>query len=380
MQKKSNTPVTAIAIIILIGFGVDVMGEQPEMAEGLAVCQDIFNTSLGEWVACYRIPALATAPDGTVIAAIDERVPSCADLGKNKDINIVIRRSEDHGETWLPLQTVVDYEPGIAASDPSMIVDRETREVFLFYNYMDHNEAPDIYRLHFIKSADSGLTWTKPEDITSQVTKSEWHADFQFITSGEGIQTRSGVLLHTLVNLANGLHLFGSRDHGATWFLIDHPLVPGDESRVVELADGSWMVNSRVRNAGMRYVHVSPDEGASWTTRPEPALPDPACNASLIRYTSVVEGQKKNRLLFSNANSKDKRENLTVRISYDEGSTWTAGKTIYAGPSAYSTMTILHNGDIGLFFEKDDHQENVFVRFSLEWLTDGEDTLGCSMP
>ena len=66
---------------------------------------------------------------------------------------------------------------------------------------------------------------------------------------------------------------------------------------------------------------------------------------------------------------------MTVRISYDEGKTWSEGKTIYSGGSAYSSMTVLENGDIGLLFEKDGYTENCFVRFSLDWLTDGEDQL-----
>ncbi len=65
---------------------------------------------------------------------------------------------------------------------------------------------------------------------------------------------------------------------------------------------------------------------------------------------------------------------MTLRISYDEGETWTEGKTIYKGGSAYSSMSILANGDIGLFFEKDNYKENAFVRITLEWLTDGTDT------
>ena len=64
---------------------------------------------------------------------------------------------------------------------------------------------------------------------------------------------------------------------------------------------------------------------------------------------------------------------MTVRVSYDEGKTWTAGKTIYAGGSAYSSLTVLENGDIGLFFEQDGHKKNPFVSFSLKWLTDGKD-------
>ena len=70
---------------------------------------------------------------------------------------------------------------------------------------------------------------------------------------------------------------------------------------------------------------------------------------------------------------KENRINMTVRISYDEGKSWTKGKTIYNEGSAYSSMTILANGDIGLFFEKDNYQENVFARLTLEWLTDGND-------
>ena len=66
---------------------------------------------------------------------------------------------------------------------------------------------------------------------------------------------------------------------------------------------------------------------------------------------------------------------MTVRISYDEGETWTEGKTIYSGSAAYSTLTILENGDIGLLFEKDYYTENLFVSFSLDWLTDGEDRI-----
>jgi sialidase-1 len=141
------------------------------------------------------------------------------------------------------------------------------------------------------------------------------------------------------------------------------------------LADGSWMINSRTNGKGMRYVHVSKDEGKMWETRPEPELIDPGCNGSIIRYTSKKDGFKKNRLLFSNAKMQKGRENMTVRISYDEGKTWSEGKTIYKGGSAYSSLTILENGDIGLFFEKDGHKENPFVSFSLEWLTDGKDSL-----
>ena len=363
-----------ILCLSLILFSCGVKTPKKVSAAEPPVFQDLFNTSMSDGVECYRIPAIVTAPNGDVIAAIDERVPNCGDLKWSKDINIIIRRSADNGKTWSDIETVVDFPYGQSASDPSMIVDETTNEIFLFYNFMNLDTEKDIYYLHVVKSSDNGKTWSQPQDITSQITKPEWQKDFKFITSGRGIQTRSGKLLHTMVNLNSGLHVFGSDDHGKTWYFIDTPIQPADESKIIELVDGTWMINARVNGAGIRYVHTSTDEGKTWTTREEPELIDPGCNASIIRYTSKEDGYDKNRLLFSNAKSKKGRVNMTVRISYDEGKTWSEGKTIYEGSSAYSDMTVLDNGDIGLFFEQDEHSKNPFVSFSLDWLTDGKDS------
>ena len=327
----------------------------------------LFDSKTDKNVACYRIPAIISTTKGTLIAAIDERVESCNDLRDNKDINIVIRRSEDNGQTWSAIRTIVDYPYGESASDPSMILDQDTGEVFLFYNYMDLKTAPNQYLFKVIKSTDHGKSWSTPLDITSQIAPENSQNDFQFITSGKGIQTSSGTLLHTLVNLDKGLFVFGSDDHGKSWYLINTPISPGDESKIVELADGSWMINSRVNKSGLRYVHKSSNKGQSWETQADSTLIDPACNASIIRYNFENNGE--NLLLFSNPSSRDKRENLSVKISYDEGKSWKHSKVITPEMSAYSTLCVLNNGEIGLFYEADDYQKNVFTSFTLDWLT-----------
>ncbi|EAR02402.1 sialidase family protein [Maribacter sp. HTCC2170] len=364
----------AVLIVLFVFSSCAAQKETYHIPKGVSQIHDLFNASSNDSIACYRIPAIVTAPNGDLVATIDERVPSCGDLKWSKDINIVMRRSEDNGKTWSKIETIVDFPFGKSASDPSMIVDRVTKEIFLFYNYMNLDTEKDIYYLHVMKSTDNGKTWSEPKDITAQIVKPEWHKDFKFITSGRGIQTSTGKLLHCMVNLDSGMHLFGSDDHGETWYFIDNPVSPANESKVVELVDGSWMVNARSNDKkGVRYVHTSSDEGKTWVTKAEHQLTDPGCNASIVRYTSIKNGHDKNRLLFSNANSDKGRTNMTVRVSYDEGKTWSEGKTVYEGPSAYSSLTILENGDIGLLFEKDKHKENLFVSFSLKWLTNKKD-------
>ncbi|MCU4174207.1 sialidase family protein [Carboxylicivirga sp. N1Y90] len=366
--------VNKLIIWVLIFASTSVSAQKSNSIEaGVIENQDLFNASKNEHVACYRIPALITAPNGDLVAAIDERVPSCGDLKWSKDINIVVRRSSDNGLTWSEIETVVDFPIGQSASDPSMIVDEVNDAIFMFYNYMDLDKEKDVYYFHVVKSTDNGKSWSEPEDITAQIALPEWKNDFKFITSGRGIQTSKGVLLHTIVNLEKGGHVFGSHDYGLTWFVINQAIKPFDESKIIELNNGDWMINSRVKSIGHRYVHISKDEGLTWVSKADEQLVDPTCNASIIRYTSTKDGYDKDRLLFCNANHKKKRSNLTVKISYDEGKTWSKGKTIYKGGSAYSSLAILENGDIGVFFEKDGYKENPFVSFSLDWLTDGKD-------
>ena len=322
---------------------------------------DLFDNSMNSEVFCYRIPSLVATSNGTLIAAIDERNNSCGDLKWNRDINIVIRKSFDDGKTWTKIKKIVDYPLGRSASDPSMIVDKKTNEIFLFFNYMDLDNAKDIYRFMVIKSSDNGENWSKPVEITNNIIKKGWEKDFMFITSGRGIQTKDGTLLHCLVNLNKGTHVFGSKDHGKSWFLIDTPLNPGDESKIIELSNGNWLVNSRVNSNDSRYSHISKDNGQTWATYKNKDLQDPGCNASLVKYDEL--------LLFTNAFDSKYRKNLSLSISKDQGRTWAKNQTIYKGESAYSSMTKLKNGDIGVFFEKDNYTKNVFVRIPKSWLT-----------
>ena len=348
--------------------------EAEEPIRRLLAEEDLF-VSGADGIKTFRIPALITAMNGDLIACVDARWEGHGDLIHAKNIDIVIRRSTDNGKTWGPMEVVCDFGPGLPASDPSFILDRETGEIFCFYNYMDQNKAHGEFRLYVQSSKDHGKTWGTPRDITDQIAKPEWKKDFKFITSGRGIQRRNGDYLHTLVNLQRGLHLFGSRDRGKTWEFFDVPIKPANESKVIELSDESLMINCRVNRPGYRYLHVGPDANGPWTGSKETGLADPGCNGSIIRYTDVKDGYAKNRLLFSNASSVTGRRNLAVRISYDEGKTWSEGKVIEEEFCAYSSLSILKDGSIGILYEPSGHESVRFARLTLEDLTDGKDAL-----
>lgn len=318
----------------------------------------------------YRIPAIATTTNGDLIAACDARRKSAADLIHHRTIDIVFRRSTDNGQTWSPIELLEQRDDG-GCSDPSLLVDRTTGDVFCFYNFMSADKSDKEFRFIVHRSRDHGKTWGEPIDFTDQVASPDLKTSFKFVTSGRGIQTRDGTLMHNYVRVGKGITLFKSSDHGTTWHSFAD-VQPADESKLVQLPDDSLMVNSR-KEVGQRFEHRSTDGGKTWSTRPF-APTDPRCNASIIAMTSKRDGDDKNRLLFCNAASSKGRKNLTLRISYDNGQSWSDGKVIDPGPSAYSEMTILRDGRIGILYEPG-YGEVKFARLTLQQLTDGKDRL-----
>jgi sialidase-1 len=143
----------------------------------------------------------------------------------------------------------------------------------------------------------------------------------------------------------------------------------------VELAEGRLMLNMRNydRSQRNRQVAVSNDGGLTWTDqRFDSALIEPICQAA-IRRLRWPNAEHQGVILFSNPASRDGRVNMTVRASYDEGQTWTASRVLYAGPSAYSDLAVLTNGEIACLYEAGQthpYESIVFAGFPLQSLDD----------
>ena len=333
----------------------------------------------------FRIPAIITAKNGDLLAVIDARRNTTRDLQHTRNIDIAFKRSSDNGQTWSDIDFITNFPDGEVGSDASLVMERETGKILCFYNYLDHDtkfnksrpsKTAVNYRYFLQTSDDHGKTWSQPRDIRDEILQDHLtRRDFVFVTSGRGMQTRSGLIIHTVVHVGKAGYLFGSSDQGKTWGALKKasPFSPANESKFVELSDGTWMINARVNGSGYRYVHRSTDQGKSWISKKETNLPDPGCNAELLVYTSKKDGYAKDRLLFVNSHSQKGRENLVLSISYDNGNTWAFKKCIEKGAAGYSAITACKNGDIGIFFENG--TKMTFVRVTLKDLTDGKDKL-----
>lgn len=316
-----------------------------------------------EGYSCFRIPAMITTGKGTVLAFAEARRNNCGDAG---DIDLIVKRSVDGGNTWGALEMIWNDSTN-TCGNPSPVLDKRTGNIILLSTWnlgADHEKAivnktsRDTRRVFVLSSADDGNTWSVPIDITKDVKRDNW--TWYATGPGSGIQIEKGKYKGRLVVACDHVeagskvsfsHTIYSDDDGKTWILGGTaPQGKVNESTVAELPGGKLMLNMR-NSSEMRYrqISISKDGGRSWSDiYSDTTLIEPVCQGSLIRYD--YPGKKK-FMLFSNPASKTSRTAMTVRASYNKGKTWRWSKLLYSGPSAYSNLAVLPNGNIACLFE-----------------------------
>lgn len=344
----------------------------------------------------YRIPALAKASDGALVAIADKRGDALGDLPNI--ITIVSKRSTDGGKTWSDMAIVAQGDTvGKCGYGDAVVIADEKRgnlvAVFSGNNGLWHSNEKNLSRTYSTTSTDNGKSWQEVVDITDQVYGGVYGEGTRyglFTGSGSGIQLKHGA--HSgrlmLVVAARNDAVWGgtmsnyaiySDDGGITWNASKNAACTnGDEAKVVELPDGKILMSIRNRAKGNRLFSVSTDGGETWS---EPKLNttilDPACNGDIISYTH----KGKNYLLHSLPASPTTRENVTVYISEDNGETWAPKRCIYKGYSAYSSLQVLDDGTIGIIVEEGKWDANLpgedgfnlgYYRFTFDWLMEGD--------
>ena len=354
----------------------------------------------GDGYNIYRIPAVIRAANGDVLAFCEARVG-----GDASEVDLVMKRSTDGGQTWGKLEVVQDNAdfrelygdnpPPITIGNPAPVVDLldKKRRGRIWLPFTVEND-----RVFIIYSDDHGKSWSKRREITADVKREGWG----WYATGpvHSIQLTRGKHAGRLVIPADhrlgkggqdrgleGAQAIISDDHGQSWRLgaIDDTYdddMKANETTVVELNDGRLYFNTRDQNGrapGTRGGAYSSDGGESFdstgdasykTFKPEPAPFDPpVVQGCLLRAASTKDGDKYDLILFSGPDESGPtgkgRSDLRIRYTTDETKSWQDGPLIHTGPAAYSDMVRLDDEEIGILFEagkKSPYEGIVFAR------------------
>lgn len=321
----------------------------------------------------YRIPALLAARKGTLLAFCEGRRDSRSDAG---NIDLLVKRSRDGGRTWSGQTVVADFGPD-TVGNPCPVQDRKTGVIWLpLTSNPGHLTEREIEKdssrgtrlVWMTRSSDEGITWAKPVDITASAKDPGW--GWYATGPGNAIQLRSGRMVvpcdhRRFAGQARHSHVIYSDDRGRTWKMGGSAQPDTNECAVVELINGSLLLNMRsYHGKNRRALARSRDDGLTWTEGGlDEALIEPVCQASFIRYD-------RRHLLFSNPAS-TRRERMTVRVSTDEARTWSGGKVLHAGPAAYSSLAVLNDKTVGCLYERGEqsaYETITFANFPLLWL------------
>lgn len=324
----------------------------------------------------WRIPAMVVlhhqqgenaSKNGRVVTMADNRFDHNTDLPSH--IDVYERHSDDNGATWSTHKMVVGTEADHALvggyhgfGDVSLVECASGKIVAIMVGgpgYFGSTPSNPIVPT-IITSTDGGDTWSTPRTLTNELYKTTYNegaVQGSFAGSGRGLMLQrqkdkqlNGRIMFAMshrfaVNGGNNIqeYIIYSDDEGDTWkFSTQSAYSGGDESKLVELADGTVMIS--VRQSGQRGYNTSTDGGVTWGTQAKWAdINGNACNGDILYVNKHV-------MLHSYPNN-GSRKNVTIKASFDSGKSWSKPYVVCAPSSCYSTMDVTKDGDIAIFYE-----------------------------
>lgn len=324
----------------------------------------------------WRIPAMVVlhhqqgenaSKNGRVVTMADNRFDHNTDLPSH--IDVYERHSDDNGATWSTHKMVVGTEADHALvggyhgfGDVSLVECASGKIVAIMVGgpgYFGSTPSNPIVPT-IITSTDGGDTWSTPRTLTDELYKTtytEGAVQGSFAGSGRGLmlqrqkdESLNGRIMFAMSHrfIVNGNrsiqeYIIYSDDEGDTWkFSTQSAYNGGDESKLVELADGTVMIS--VRQSGQRGYNTSTDGGVTWGKQAKWAdIDGNACNGDILYVNKHV-------MLHSYPND-GSRKNVTIKASFDSGKSWSKPYVVCAPSSCYSTMDVTKDGDIAIFYE-----------------------------
>ena len=327
----------------------------------------------------YRIAALATTSQGTLLCVYDMRRRMRRDL--QEDIDIGLLRSTDGGHTWSAQQVIMDMGTfgGLpqhlnGCSDPGILADPATGEIFCFAVWMNGKggnhqwnkdgsepgfEIGKSAQFMMVRSMDDGQTWSEPQNMTRKWKDEDWI--LYAPSPQQGITLEDGTLvMPTQGRDAQDRHfsnLLISRDHGRTWAVSSAASFGNTECQAVQLSDGSIMLNCRTEGpTKFRTVALTRDLGKTWMPHPtdRKSIIEPNCNGSLYRFDYNKGGSAKSVLLFANPHSQQGRTHHSIQVSFDEGNTWPQEHRLLLDEgrgAGYPSLSRVDDRHVGIVYE-----------------------------
>lgn len=302
----------------------------------------------------FRIPSIIKAGNGILVAFCEGRKNNPTDYG---DIDVVCKRSTDNGITWGSLKIVAGQNAADTWGNPTAVYDPTKGTSGRIWLFMSWNlgSFTDLSQMNYwgarrvkiTHSDDNGLNWSAPVDATQMLTPS--YMKWDCMGPGIGIRTQFD---HPgrLVIPAKDRNIY-SDDKGANW---QYSLLPGggSEGTIIEKMnqnEGGWYAridrpgsSLQVNRTRIRSVGNLPGTWSPWTYISQ--LPSPGtggCEASLLRYNT----DSPHRTLLIGPNSADKRCDMTIWLSYNDGTTWPVHRSlIYYNTCDYANITAGRGG------------------------------------
>ena len=350
----------------------DLVKKLPECAQ-VTDKKDVFesgrnNQPNSEGIKSYRIPALLKTDKGTLLAAGDERRLHHLDYG---DIGMVVRRSQDNGQTWGDKITISNLRDNPEAKDaaaPSplnidmvLVQDPTTKRIFSVYDMFPEGRAVFGMPDH-------------PEKAYEQIGDKTYQ-----------ILYKQGETEHYTLR-ENG-EIFNSQNQKTNYRVVVNPTEAGyrDKGNLYkdkELVGNIYFKSSdknpfRVANTSYLWMSYSDDDGQTWSA---PKDITPGIRQDWMKFlgtgpgTGIVlrTGEHKGRILvpaYTTNNISHLGGSQSSRLIYsdDHGVTWHAGEapndnrpvgngvihssTMNNGgaQNTESTVLQLNNGDVKLF-------------------------------
>ena len=331
----------------------------------------------------YRIPAIETAPDGSLLVFTEARKYNRHDPGmQGNDIDLVYKRSTDAGRTWSEMTVLDDPGERWSSCNPVTLLDRSAGRVWLFHNRTRPDRSSGSARVGTDDSQawarysqDNGRTWSEPMDLTGTARDVE-HWGSSFFGPGGAVQDAKGRLIVPVSQTTGKTDAEGrpapspwtafviySDDHGETWKRGQLASPATSENQLVELADGNLLMDARQDEGPTRRIFLSSDGGETWSP-PRTGQVVPPIASAIERYSLVPAGADRNRILWTGPKGPG-RQTLVLRVSYDEGETFTNERIISEEKAAYSDITLLQDRSIGVIWERGGYAFLTFSRFDL---------------